>query len=60
MLSNLLGFPTTHCPMGLTKDNLPIGFQIITSPFKDRYSIAMANELNDVFGGCKPPFEVNC
>jgi len=46
--------------MGLSKNELPIGFQVIAAPYNDRYTIAMANELSKVFGGCKPPFDVNC
>lgn len=60
MLCNLIGFPATHCSMGLSKNELPIGFQVIAAPYNDRYTIAMANELSKVFGGCKPPFDVNC
>lgn len=60
MLSNLICFPATHCPTGLTKDNLPFGFQVIAPPFKDNLSISIACELEKVFGGWVPPSPVQC
>lgn len=29
LLFNIFGFPATHVPMGLNKEGLPIGFQVI-------------------------------
>ncbi|KAK9752772.1 Amidase [Popillia japonica] len=33
---NVLGFPATHCPMGLSSDGLPIGIQVIANDKNDR------------------------
>ena len=55
-LMNVLGLPSTHVPLGLTKDGLPFGLQIISTPNNDRYCIALAVELEKQFGGFVPPF----
>lgn len=55
-LCNILGFPSTHVPMGLNKDGLPIGFQVIAAPYQDRLCLAVAKELEKTFGGWIPPY----
>uniref|UniRef100_A0A1B6DIM6 Amidase domain-containing protein n=1 Tax=Clastoptera arizonana TaxID=38151 RepID=A0A1B6DIM6_9HEMI len=55
MIFNTLGFPSTHVPMGLNKDGLPIGFQVIGAPKQDRLCLAMAKELESAFGGWVAP-----
>ncbi|RWS04828.1 fatty-acid amide hydrolase 2-like protein [Dinothrombium tinctorium] len=55
MIFNVLSFPATHCPMGLGKENVPIGFQVASSPFNDRLTIAVACELERAFGGWVSP-----
>lgn len=55
-LWNILGFPSTHVPMGLNKDGLPIGFQVIAAPYQDRLCLAVARELEKNFGGWIPPY----
>lgn len=55
-LMNVLGLPSTHVPLGLTKDGLPFGVQVISAPNNDRYCIAIAVELERQFGGYVPPF----
>lgn len=52
---NLLGFPATHCPLGLSKDGLPIGVQVIANENQDRLCLAVARELQKAFGGWVPP-----
>ncbi|GFR01340.1 fatty-acid amide hydrolase 2 [Trichonephila clavata] len=51
---NMLGFPSTAVPAGLS-DGLPISLQVISGQFKDRLTIAAAQELDKVFGGWKSP-----
>ncbi|KAK2586697.1 hypothetical protein KPH14_011737 [Odynerus spinipes] len=53
---NILGFPSTHVPMGLNKDGLPIGFQVVAAPYQDRLCLAVARELEKHFGGWIPPY----
>lgn len=52
---NILGFPATHIPMGLNKDGLPIGVQVIANDKNDRLCLAVAIELEKAFGGWVPP-----
>ncbi|XP_065211885.1 fatty-acid amide hydrolase 2-A-like [Planococcus citri] len=52
---NILGFPATHVPMGLNKNGIPVGFQVIAAPNQDRLCFAVAEELQKAFGGWKPP-----
>lgn len=54
-LFNMIGFPATHVPMGLSKDGLPIGFQVIAAPFQDKLCFQVAKELETTFGGWVPP-----
>ncbi|KAL5285407.1 hypothetical protein ACFFRR_007245 [Megaselia abdita] len=54
-LFNMIGFPATHVPMGLNKNGLPIGFQVVAAPFQDRLCFQIAKELETSFGGWVPP-----
>ncbi|KRT82571.1 amidase [Oryctes borbonicus] len=54
-LWNALEMPVTQVPLGLNKDGLPIGVQIVTSPYQDHLSIAVAKELERTFGGYVQP-----
>ncbi|KAK7573428.1 hypothetical protein V9T40_010619 [Parthenolecanium corni] len=55
MVVNVLGFPATHIPAGLNANGLPIGFQVIAAPKQDRLCLAVAEELENVFGGWIAP-----
>ena len=55
---NVLGLPSTAVPMGLGKQGVPIGFQVVGGPYSDRLTIAVAEELERAFGGWVPPFVV--
>nr|XP_042912734.1 fatty-acid amide hydrolase 2-like [Parasteatoda tepidariorum] len=57
-LFNVLGFPVTQCPLGLGRENLRIGVQIVVKPFNDRLSLAVAVELEKVFGGWISPSKI--
>lgn len=52
---NVLGLPATQCPMGLNKDGLPIGVQVIAGRNQDRLTIAVARELEKAFCGWVMP-----
>ncbi|XP_011154608.1 fatty-acid amide hydrolase 2-B [Harpegnathos saltator] len=54
-LFNVLGFPAVQVPMGLNKDRMPMGVQIIAAPYQDRLCLAAAKELEIAFGGWVPP-----
>lgn len=57
MVMNYLGAPTTQVPTGV-HEGLPFGIQVAASPFKDRLTIAVAKELELLFGGWIKPFNV--
>lgn len=52
---NLLGMPATQVPLGLNRKGLPVGVQVAAGPDRDHVSIAVAMELERVFGGWVPP-----
>ncbi|KAF2901283.1 hypothetical protein ILUMI_04901 [Ignelater luminosus] len=52
---NVLGFPATHCPMGLNSEGLPIGLQVVSNNRNDRLCFAVAREIEKAFGGWVPP-----
>ncbi|ARB29231.1 amidase [Pseudomonas tolaasii] len=53
--ATLMGLPATSAPLGLTRDGLPVGIQIIGAPFEDRTTIKFAECLADVIGGFQIP-----
>lgn len=52
---NVLGLPATACPLGLNKQGLPIGIQVVAGLYQDRLTLAVAEELERGFGGWAPP-----
>jgi fatty acid amide hydrolase 2 len=52
---NLAGVPVTEVPLGVTSDGLPVGVQVAAARNRDHVSIAVALELERVFGGWVPP-----
>lgn len=52
---NLLGLPSTAVPMGLGSEGLPISVQVIAGRNQDRLCLAVAKELERVFGGWVEP-----
>ncbi|XP_033332305.2 fatty-acid amide hydrolase 2-B isoform X2 [Megalopta genalis] len=54
-LANIMQFPATHVPMGLNKDGLPVGFQVMAGCKNDHLCLAIAEELERAFGGWVPP-----
>ncbi|KZC10724.1 PREDICTED: fatty-acid amide hydrolase 2-B-like [Dufourea novaeangliae] len=54
-LANMLHLPSTHVPMGLNRDGLPIGLQVTAASHQDRLCLAVARELEKAFGGWTPP-----
>lgn len=57
---NGLQVPVTQVPMGLNKDGVPVGLQVVASPYHDRLTLAVALELEKKFGGWVPPCKVLC
>lgn len=52
---NLAALPVTQVPLGLGSGGLPLGVQVAAAPHRDHVSIAVAMELERVFGGWVPP-----
>ncbi|XP_013919706.1 PREDICTED: fatty-acid amide hydrolase 2 [Thamnophis sirtalis] len=52
---NILGLPVTQCPLGLSKDGLPLGIQVVAGPHNDHLTLAVARYLEKAFGGWVPP-----
>jgi fatty acid amide hydrolase 2 len=52
---NLGRVPVTEVPLGLSRRGLPLGVQVAAGPGRDHVSIAVALELERVFGGWTPP-----
>jgi fatty acid amide hydrolase 2 len=52
---NLAQVPVTEVPLGLSEDGLPVGVQVAAGRDRDQVSIAVALELERVFGGWLPP-----
>ncbi|KAG8036967.1 hypothetical protein G9C98_004289 [Cotesia typhae] len=55
MIFNAIGLPVTQCPIGFNKNGLPIGFQVVGNVGQDHLTIAVAREVERIFGGWKPP-----
>ncbi|MHA2180119.1 MAG: amidase [Promethearchaeota archaeon] len=53
--ATLTGLPATTAPIGLTKDGLPVGIQIIGPYLEDATPIDLAGILADITGGFQPP-----
>lgn len=54
-LINILGMPACNIPLGLGSEGLPLGIQVVSNYGNDRLCIAVASELEKVFGGWTSP-----
>lgn len=52
---NCLGLPATTIPLGLSREGLPIGIQVVANHNQDRLCLAVAEELDKAFGGWVEP-----
>ncbi|CAG9788728.1 unnamed protein product [Diatraea saccharalis] len=52
---NCLGLPVTTVPLGLGREGLPIGIQVVSNHNNDRLCFAVAEELDRTFGGWVEP-----
>ena len=53
--ATLTGCPATSAPVGLTRDGLPVGLQIMGPYLEDATPIDLAGRIADVTGGFVPP-----
>jgi len=56
---NVLEAAATQVPLGLNKNNLPVGIQVIAKNGNDHLTIAVAEHLEEIFGGWVPPHSLN-
>ncbi|KAL4604997.1 fatty-acid amide hydrolase 2 [Arapaima gigas] len=52
---NILGLPVTQCPLGLSEEHLPLGVQVVAGKLQDRLCLAVAQYLEQAFGGWRDP-----
>ncbi|KAI2662782.1 Fatty-acid amide hydrolase 2-B [Labeo rohita] len=52
---NILGLPVTQCPLGLSKERLPLGVQVVAGKLQDHLTLAVALYLEKAFGGWVDP-----
>lgn len=52
---NMMELPVTQTPLGLNKQGLPLGVQVVSAHGNDHITIAVAMELEKAFGGWVPP-----
>ncbi|MEM1348583.1 MAG: amidase family protein, partial [Myxococcota bacterium] len=57
-LFNALAMPVTQAPLGLDRQGLPLGVQIVAPDGADHRTIAVGLALEDAFGGWVPPWHV--
>lgn len=55
---NVLGLPVTQVPLGVGREELPVGVQVVAGPMCDRMTLAVAVELEKAFGGWVCPSAV--
>ncbi len=53
--ATLAGLPATTAPVGLARDGLPVGIQVIGPHLEDATSIDVAGKLTELIGGFKAP-----
>lgn len=54
-LFNCLNMTMTQIPMGLAKNGSPLGFQAVTTNLNDRFTIKLAEVIEEQFGGWVSP-----
>ncbi|AKT40815.1 amidase [Chondromyces crocatus] len=52
---NVMELPVTQVPLGLNRDGLPLGVQVVAPHARDHMSIAVAQQLEKSLGGWTPP-----
>jgi len=55
---NALGLPVTQVPLGLSKEGLPLGIQVVGGLNMDRLTICVAGELERGRGGWRCPSQI--
>jgi len=56
-LAGVAQLPATAAPVGISREGLPVGAQIVGPYLNDRTTIQMAGFIEDEMGGFVPPPE---
>jgi Asp-tRNA(Asn)/Glu-tRNA(Gln) amidotransferase A subunit family amidase len=56
---NLLAAPAAVVPVGRSPEGLPIGVQIVATPFEDEVALAAASAIDREFGYAPPPIAIS-
>ena len=56
---NVMELPATQVPLGLSEELLPLGVQVIARHGQDHLGLAVARELEEIFGGWIPPWKAS-
>jgi fatty acid amide hydrolase 2 len=57
-LLNIMQLPSTQVPLGLTRYKAPLGIQVVSSHGNDHITVAVAQALEEDFGGWVPPWHL--
>ena len=57
-MHNLTGFPAATVRVGTSPEGLPIGVQVVARPWREDVALALANRLEQDFGGWTMPLAV--
>ena len=52
---NLTGWPAAVVRCGTSDDGMPIGVQVVGRPWREDVCLAIAKQLETIFGGWKKP-----
>ncbi|KAJ8342042.1 hypothetical protein SKAU_G00319700 [Synaphobranchus kaupii] len=52
---NIMGLPVTQCPVGLCREGLPMGLQLVAGKRQDHLTLATALHLERAFRGWRDP-----
>jgi amidase len=55
MAFNIAGWPAAVVRCGETEGGLPVSLQVVAHPFREDVALAIAQRLEEVFGGWAPP-----
>lgn len=58
-VTTVLQAPITQVPLGLSKEGLPFGVQIVAKPLNDRLTLAVALEIEKLNGGWQAPCRID-
>lgn len=59
LIFNVLGYPSTVVPLGLSRDGLPVSVQVVARHGMDHLTLAVAAAIETKFGGWVPPAQIS-